>query len=271
MANPDLLQWTHHASLRCYGVQIAIRTNDMRVMEALPKLLPPHSKMNTRGKPDSLYSVWLAPPTRSGRKPFHLLYSNEEQTARLRDPEILLLVLEREIQMAVAQKARRKVFVHAGVVGWRGSAIIIPAKSYAGKSTLVHALVRAGATYYSDEYAVLDEFGRVHPFARPLALRDETKVNRKMSFEELGGKIGKRAIPVGTILATKYRERAKWRPQALTPGLGALELLANCVVARTGDPFVLQVLSRTAKQANILKSARGEADAVARQLLDSLT
>jgi hypothetical protein len=34
--------------------------------------------------------------------------------------------------------------------------------SYSGKTTLVSELIRAGATYYSDEYAVIDERGRVH-------------------------------------------------------------------------------------------------------------
>ena len=33
-------------------------------------------------------------------------------------------------------------------------------------------LLRAGAVYYSDEYAVVDPWGRVHPFAKPLSIRD---------------------------------------------------------------------------------------------------
>ena len=134
----------------------------------------------------------------------------------------------------------------------------------------MHQLVRAGATYYSDEYAVLDEKGKVHPYARELALRDESHANQKMSFQELGGKIGKRPIPVGTILVTKYRERGRWRPKPLTPGLGALELLANTVTARSGQPIVLEVLTRVAKNAEILKSARGEASVFAPLLLKQL-
>jgi len=58
------------------------------------------------------------------------------------------------------------------VVAWRGRAILLPGRSYVGKSTLVMELVRAGAVYYSDEYAVLDARGRVHPFAQPVALRE---------------------------------------------------------------------------------------------------
>ena len=44
------------------------------------------------------------------------------------------------------------------IVTWgRGRAIVIPGRTFSGKSTLVAELVRAGATYYSDEYAVEDE------------------------------------------------------------------------------------------------------------------
>ena len=79
----------------------------------------------------------------------------------------------------VAEEARRGVFVHAGVVGWKGRALVLPGKSGAGKTTLVAELIRAGATYYSDEYAVLDERGRVHPYARPLAVRVDGRRQRR--------------------------------------------------------------------------------------------
>ena len=72
----------------------------------------------------------------------------------------------------IAEVARNRVFVHAGVVGWKGRAIVIPGRSYSGKSTLVSELIRAGAAYYSDEYAVFDSRGRVYPFAKPLEMRD---------------------------------------------------------------------------------------------------
>ena len=72
----------------------------------------------------------------------------------------------------VAERAPNHLFVHAGVVGWEGRAIVMPGASFAGKTTLVQAWLEAGATYYSDEFAVLDRAGRVHPFARPLTIRD---------------------------------------------------------------------------------------------------
>lgn len=267
MINLDQLEWTDYSGFTLFGARIGIRSNNVAALAALARGFPPHWKTYSGSSVDWQYSLWLAPPTRSGRRPFHTLYSNAEQLARSPEIETLVSAFERDVQLAVAQKARRRVFVHAGVVAWNGRAIVIPGKSYSGKSTLVRELVRAGATYYSDEYAVLDDHGNVHPFARQLALRDENHANQKLSFEELGGKIGKRPVPVGTILVTKYRERARWRPKLLTPGLGALELLANTVTARSGQPLVLEVLTRVATNARTLKSARGEADVLAGELL----
>src|SRR4051794_20574153 len=65
---------------------------------------------------------------------------------------------------------------------------VIPRVSHSGKTTLVAALVRAGATYYSDEYAVFDAQGSVHPYARPLGIRDGNGDRpRRCPVQELGG------------------------------------------------------------------------------------
>ena len=53
------------------------------------------------------------------------------------------------------------------------------------------ALLRAGATYYSDEYALLDESGRVHPFARKLSLRQPDGARPlRCTANELGAPTG---------------------------------------------------------------------------------
>ena len=48
---------------------------------------------------------------------------------------------------------------------------MIPGSSFSGKTTLVRALVDAGAVYYSDEFAALDETGRVFRYAKWLSVR----------------------------------------------------------------------------------------------------
>jgi len=82
----------------------------------------------------------------------------------------------------IAETAHDRFFVHAGVVGWNGRAIVIPGQSKIGKTTLVEEFLRIGATYYSDEFAVFDRRGYVHPFARPLRVRTDGLQRKTLSL-----------------------------------------------------------------------------------------
>src|SRR5262249_38753244 len=131
------------------------------------------------------------------------------------------------VQLYVAERSPRRVFVHAGVVGWRGRAIVIPGRSFSGKTTLTAALVKAGFTYYSDEYAALDSAGRVHPYARLLGIREHGQFERatRYTVESLGGKRGARPLPVALVIVSQYKPVAQWRPRRLSAGEGALAML----------------------------------------------
>ena len=62
--------------------------------------------------------------------------------------------------------------IHAAVVGRNGRAILLPAPSRCGKSTITAALVHAGYGYLSDDMAVLDlASGSAYPFPLGLSLR----------------------------------------------------------------------------------------------------
>ena len=64
----------------------------------------------------------------------------------------------------------------------------LPGSSFTGKTTLVAALVRAGATYYSDEYAVLDERRARASLPEPLSHSETATIdNRNHHVETLGG------------------------------------------------------------------------------------
>jgi hypothetical protein len=166
-----------------------------------------------------------------------------------------------QIRLTAAEFAVGRVFVHAGVVGWKGKAIVIPGKSFSGKTTLTAELVRRGAEYYSDEYAVLDEQGLVHPFAKTLSIRgiidDQTQLEH--TPQELGGKCGEKPIPVGVIVVTKYKKRGKWEPKVLSAGAGTLELIKNALPIRNDPDFSMRVLSTVAARSRIIKTDRGEA------------
>lgn len=230
---------------------------------------------------ERLYSVILqdeAAPSKAPLRRFNLLYGDWTRLARSLEAEQIIEAFETDVQLYVAENAPRRVFVHAGVVGWRGGAIVLPGRSFTGKTTLIAALVRAGATYYSDEYAVLDAQGRIHPYPRLLSMRSETARDdmarglpmpkpTRLTAAALGGRVGRQPLPVRLVVLSEYKPGAKWRPHPVSVGQGALGLLANTVSARRQPAVVLATLQQAIRAARVIQSARGEAQAVAKAIL----
>ena len=256
----DATEWSASRTILSYGVRIRIRTNQPEILSQLDEYFPPLWKPSTAKNFDRLFSLKI------GRT--HELFEADERGAKSRSLKIVLEDLERRIKMYVAEMARRRVFVHAGVVAWQGRAIVIPGRSYSGKTSLVAALVRAGATYYSDEYAVLDLQGRVHPYPQPLAIRQPDKfTQKKYPAAEIGGVTGTKPLRVSLVIVSNYQAGARWRPKKISVGQGVLELLNNTVPARRKPKVVLSVLQQAVTGAIILKCSRGEAKETARLIL----
>ena len=268
MEKVDRLGWTVGFSMKSYGVRIGIRSNDPAALESACQHLPSEWERATSPVVDRVYSLMIgSKDSRANGRRLNLLYGDAVQLARTSDLDGVFETFESDLRLFVAELATHRVFVHAGVVGWKGQAIVIPGRSYSGKSTLVAALVRAGATYYSDEYAVLDSRGRVHPFSKPLELREEGEFTQtKITAAELGGPSGTKPLPVGLVLMTQFKSGARWRPRKLTAGRGVLELLFNTVSARRSPQKALATLQRVTAQAEVLKGVRGNAT----ELVDAL-
>jgi hypothetical protein len=270
MEKVDRLGWAVGFSLETYGLRIGIRANDAAGLQRVCDHLPHEWKPTSSSVVDRIYSIIIGGKgTRSNVRRFNLLYGDHIRLARSSDVDQVFDTLESDLRLVVAEFARRRVFVHAGVVGWKGSAIVIPGRSYSGKSTLVAELVKAGATYYSDEYAVFDAKGRVHPFHKPLEIRNEGSFKQsRVTVEEIGGKSGAKPLPVSLVLMTEYKANARWRPRQLTPGQGVLALLSNTVSARRSPEKALASLQHVVAQAEILKGARGDASELSRAILE---
>jgi hypothetical protein len=266
MGKLDRLAWTHGACIEAEGLRIGIRVNDQGLLDELEGRLPPGWNEAAGAEVDRLFSVWLGAPGRKVRR-YSLVYAGILRRARTFVREEALQALEAELRQAVAAGARRRVFVHAGVVGWRGRAIVIPGRSGAGKTTLVAELVRAGATYHSDEFAVLDASGRVHPFAKPLSIRQGDGATVNTPVEALGGRAG--AGPLRPILfaLASHRPQARWRPDRLSPGQSLLALLAHTVPVRRRPRASLRALEAAISAAVVVRGNRGEARETAHALL----
>lgn len=267
MQKIDRLVWAEGFSFISYGVRIGIRANKPGVLDKFLRSLPPGWKPSSSPVVDLLYSIIAGGEgPRPNIRLFNLIYANALRIVRTPELDAAIDAFESDLQLYVAEMSPRRVFVHAGVVGWRGQAIVIPGRSFSGKSTLTAELVKAGATYYSDEYAVLDEQGRVHHYARPLAIRENGQLEKAKRYEveALGGKRGAKPLPVKLVVVSKYKPGTKWRPRQLSAGEGALALLSNTVSARREPETALVALNQAVSKATIVKGDRGEA----RQLVD---
>ena len=276
MRKLDSLGWTAGLTFTSYGVRFGVRADSERALSRLAEFLPPGTKESPPGLVERLYSIRTGEgaPTRDARRGlrrFHVLYADHVRLARTTDARELFERFESDLQLWVAAAARRRVFVHAGVVGWKGRAVLVPGRSFTGKTTLTAELVRAGATYYSDEFAVLDAEGRVHPYPKPLAVRGEGGRQSRVAAEELGGRPATHAtrpLPVGLVVVSEFREGARFRPRELSMGHGSPALLANAVPARLRPAEVLETLGRVVRGATVLRGARGEAAEAARMILE---
>jgi hypothetical protein len=270
MRKLDRLDWAEGLTLSTFGVRAGVRVNVSGVLAQVLPLLPPGWKKSHRVSVQRLYSLVVGEGCqRAGMRRLHVLYADSTRVARGAVLDQVLTALETDLHRYTAEATSDMTFLHAGVVAWQGRAIVLPGRSLSGKTTLVWEMLRLGATYYSDEFAVVDSSGLVHPFARPLGIREDSSyAQTKCTAERLGAASGVKPLPMGMAVICKYEAGAPWRPAPLSQGQGALELLANSVAVRSQPHQTLKRLHKLAKQAVFIGGTRGEAREAAASILN---
>ena len=259
------------AGLEAYGNAILIETESKSILDrlttqltrAIPGIRPlqrPPEKglMNFRvvSEPDDMVSF----------------FESGEPVARHVSIDFAVDQICTVARLKVAEHAVGMTFIHAGVVAWRDKAIVLPAQSYKGKTSLVAELVGMGASYFSDEYAVFDHEGYVHPFAKPLSVREiaGSQLQTDREVEEFGGQKGTEKAEVGLVLFTEYEPDAIWSPTKLTPASAVLEMIKHCVPVRRDPEFTLNTLSKVAKSCPAYSTPRSETHTASQSVLELL-
>lgn len=179
----------------------------------------------------------------------------------------LMPELTRVIDEAVIQQLKNLYAVHAGAVAWRNSVLLLPGGTHAGKSSLVAELLRHGATYFSDEYALIDPEGRVHPYPRALLVRGDNSQQSPLLASELNAATGEAPAPVGWIVALQYRSDCAWSLTPVAQSEGLLTLLRNTPHIMEESPGLLGAFTRSVGGAVCYAGSRGEAGEAAGRLL----
>lgn len=255
----------HRLGFEAYQVPLTVCASSPELLEHAEGFLPPGWR---RIVPDEkVYRLGILEEEDGS----YSVYSGTTRISENQTLDLSLVVLEGHVRGFVALNAPERTFIHAGVVADDGHALVLPGYSFSGKTSLVAALVRAGATYYSDEFAVLDSDGLLHPYPKPLSVRegsDQVQVDR--AAESLGGRTGTEPVRVGVLAMTYYDPGAEWQPKRLSAGESALGLMSHAVTARTRPAETMGAIRRAVEDAVGLESPRGDADAVAPLLLDAL-
>jgi hypothetical protein len=246
-----------------FGVRFELSSTKETLLQEALTYLPLESKRCVNVAVGPRYTLVGSSAVSQSDKATHRLYRDGRQLFTCFDQRELLERFGSIVSLYVAETSLKRTFVHAGVVGWGRSAILIPGRSFSGKTSLVAALVRAGATYYSDEFAVVDKRGMVYPYARPLQVRENGSYRQTPRLvEEIGGVAGKRPLPVGLVIVSRFKPGARWSPRQLSPGVGLLKILDNTVSARRSPAIALSTLKRLVSDATIVKGVRGEVEQV---------
>ena len=164
----------------------------------------------------------------------------------------------RELELWVAEHAADRIFVHAGVVAIDGRALLLPGRSTCGKTTLTAALLAAGAAYGSDEYAVLSQDGRVHPYPRPLEIRNGAGRSR-VPAAEMGAATFAGPLPVAAVAQLRYQPGSGYRVEPISAAVAVLRLFDNTVCAQSRAAEALDTLMAATHDIVAVAGARGEA------------
>jgi hypothetical protein len=171
-------------------------------------------------------------------------------------------------ELYIAERAAGLIFIHAGAIVFGGAAILLPGRSFTGKSSLTDALVRAGGTYFSDEFAVLQPDGSVLPYARPLALRASNDAPARRIQPADMANVGSGPAAVGLIAALDYAAGGGWSAEERGAAEGTLALIDNAVAAQTRPAEVLAACAAAARNARFIRGLRGAADDAAQRLIE---
>jgi hypothetical protein len=236
----------------CCGVRIAIEFDSLVPASEIRSILPPESTEFECAEAEHFFSLIRSSGTGDEPHPKYLIGPPN----RISLPQSLgpaLVELRKKVHLRIAEHAQDRVFVHAGVAAWNGRAIICPGRSYAGKSTLIWSMLNSGAIYYSDEYAVFDNNGHIHPFPLPISLRVPEGHGRTV----VADRIGTKPLSTSLILFAQYRKNRSWEPCVLTPGQTTLGLMKNSLSMRRNPAPVLRTLKSVAM---VTRGYAGERD-----------
>jgi len=164
--------WVAEHHYRMLSLSFTVRSTDARFAEALGWHLAPfrRERAEVQAFPVDLY---VQEKDLGSEPPLYSLFLANALRFTAHDLGQVLAHAVWMLHAEVSQRVRDFLLVHAGAVARDGGALLLPAASTAGKSSLVLALLSRGFSYLSDELGVIDPVTtRIYPFEKRIGLDD---------------------------------------------------------------------------------------------------
>jgi hypothetical protein len=245
-----------------FGVVVSLSCEDERLFALLEPQLPAFPCADADGHPDVTYNV-----KRRASGTFTVVRGRRTVATSSSLPEASERLVA-DLQTTLARLAAEWTFVHAGVVAIDGGALLFPGRSGAGKTTLVAALLRMGAEYLSDEFAVIGPRGDVHPYSRRLAMRVPGQTFTRVPAEELGAAVRRDTARPDAIVFSEFTRAEQTPLVSLSAGQAVLRLLPHCLGVRSRTRQTLAALHALVRRAPAFANTRADADVMAVELVN---
>lgn len=165
--------------------------------------------------------------------------------------------LESDLALFTAERLANVVAVHAGVIRVGAAVIVLPGRSFAGKTTLCAAALDAGHDVLSDEYALVRPDGRITGYPRRLRVRLPDGLSERRPAHPTTG-----PLEVSLVAMLTYRtgdEHSSLDIQEMSSAEVALALLDNTVCAQSRPEESFRAAVAVARVARGVEGTRGEA------------
>lgn len=252
-------------AIRVYNCTVLVETPDRDVCSLLERfILPTLPRIETVAlRPD--ISIRIAQSAAHLELLIDDFFVKAADTARE-----LLVPLIKVLDDAVVARLDPLRAIHSGAVVWGGRALLLPGSTHSGKSSLVAELLRRGATYLSDEYALIDRNGFVHPYPRPLLLRNGRPRQVPVLSSELKAQVGAAGAPVGWIFSLCYKTDSGWKVERVPQGEAVLILLRNTPHFLSESPEMLAAFHQAVAGASCYTGLRPDVTEAADHILQML-
>lgn len=197
---------------------------------------------------------------------FHL-FADDTRIATATEPIGLVPDLIRWIDDWIVGRLTNLRAVHAGAVQLGDRVLLLPGRTHSGKSSMVEELLRRGAIYLSDEYALIDAEGQAHAYPRPLLVRNGGTRQIPLLPQDCNAPVAGQPAPVGWILELEYSDTEGWNVVTVPRSLGSLILLRHTPHILADCPDLLNNFQRAAADAECYTGHRMDVAAAADEIL----